>query len=307
MSNQPLVSIGLPTYNRASSLGRALESALMQDYQNIEVVISDNGSIDETQAICLKACEGDKRIRYSRFKTNQGPTANFREVLKQARGEFFLWFADDDWLDKSYVSQCVQKLINNPDHSLVSGAVNYYQDGQFLFESETLILPQESAEERLVAYYQRVTANGAFYGVMRRRQVSAVTFPNVLGGDWLLTAAMAFLGKTDVVASTSLGRSWGGASKSTQSITKVLGVSDLYARAPNLSIALAACRDVAWKSEAYASLGRAARLSLARKVFAVFARRYFDPYWRSALRPYLRRPYLFIVSLGDRIRTKSSG
>jgi glycosyltransferase involved in cell wall biosynthesis len=304
MSNQPLVSIGLPTYNRASALRRAIESALTQDYQNIELVISDNASTDETQAICLEACARDSRIRYLRQQSNQGATWNFLEVLKQARGEFFMWLGDDDWLDSSYVSLCVRKLIENPDHSLVCGAANYYEDGRLLFEGETIILPQESAQERVATYYQRVTANGSFYGVMRRRQLLGATFPNTLGGDWLLIAAMAFMGKFDVVTSTSVGRTSGGMSKSMKNITASLGISDLHARVPNLSIALSACKDIAWKSSAYDSLSRAARLSLARRVFAVFSRRYFDPYWRSALRPYIGRPFLFAMSLKDRIRTK---
>jgi len=53
MTSTPLVSIGLPTYNRGATLGRAIESALNQDYQNIELLISNNASTDETEAIYL--------------------------------------------------------------------------------------------------------------------------------------------------------------------------------------------------------------------------------------------------------------
>src|SRR2546422_495342 len=84
MSNKPLVSIGLPTYNRALTLRRAIESALTQDYPNIELVISDNASTDETEAICLEACRSDGRVKYLRQQNNHGAVTNFREVLKQS-------------------------------------------------------------------------------------------------------------------------------------------------------------------------------------------------------------------------------
>src|SRR4029079_8481056 len=159
MLNQPLVSIGLPTYNRASTLGRALDSVLMQDYQNIELVISDNASTDETQAICLAARERDKRIRYLRFETNQGPTVNFREVLKQSGGEFFMWLADDDWLEPGYLTSCMNVFLAEPQHSLVFGNGRYFQNGAFVFDEEELNLSQDSGAERVLKYYRRVGMN----------------------------------------------------------------------------------------------------------------------------------------------------
>src|SRR5229473_2324672 len=106
MNSAPLVTIGLPTYNRASELKRAVESVLAQDYSNLELVISDNASTDDTQLVCERFCAQDNRIRYIRQPTNRGAAANFHEVLQRAGGEFFMWLGDDDWLDSSYVAQC---------------------------------------------------------------------------------------------------------------------------------------------------------------------------------------------------------
>ena len=60
MNGSPLVTVGIPTYNRASALTRALESVLAQDYTNLEVVISDNASTDDT---CPKLSGLDPRIQ----------------------------------------------------------------------------------------------------------------------------------------------------------------------------------------------------------------------------------------------------
>ena len=96
----PKVSIGIPTFNRADLLRRSIESALGQDYPNIEVLVSDNASTDETPAICQGL--GD-RIKYFRQSINLGPLTNFSKVLEMASGEFFMWLGDDDWIDASYV------------------------------------------------------------------------------------------------------------------------------------------------------------------------------------------------------------
>src|SRR5262245_14062805 len=97
--SQPLVSIGLPTYNRASMLPRAIESVLAQTHANIELVLSDNASTDETETICREAQARDPRINYIRQAVNIGLIANFKFVLREARGAFFMWLSDDDWLE----------------------------------------------------------------------------------------------------------------------------------------------------------------------------------------------------------------
>jgi glycosyltransferase involved in cell wall biosynthesis len=86
----PLVSVGLPTFNRALSLGCAIQSVLSQDYPNLELIISDNASTDSTQLICVDFSKRDGRVRYIRQPTNQGAGANFRTVLTEASGQYFM-------------------------------------------------------------------------------------------------------------------------------------------------------------------------------------------------------------------------
>lgn len=271
MSNEPLVSIGLPTYNRAATLGRAIESALNQDYKNIQLLISDNASTDETEAICLRAARRDNRVKYLRRQTNLGATANFRDVLKQSAGEFFMWLADDDWMDQSYVSRCVQVLLEHPDYSLVCGKARYFDDGKFVYDGVAIDLLQDGASDRVLAYYAQVNDNGTLYGVMRRAQLGEVQLRNTLGADWLLIAAIAFLGKvktlTDVYANRSL------PTASHKKIAANLGLSNLAGEHPNLSIAASAFSDIARHSAVYSRVGIFSRLSLGSKVFGLVARR----------------------------------
>jgi glycosyltransferase involved in cell wall biosynthesis len=104
-----LVSIGIPTYNRAAhNLRKVIERALGQTYTNIEVIVSDNCSTDNTAELVQSFNE--PRLRYFRQKTNIGPNNNFNFCLNQARGEYFLLFHDDDMIDQDFVEACMSSL-----------------------------------------------------------------------------------------------------------------------------------------------------------------------------------------------------
>ncbi len=110
MLNQPLVTIGIPVYNGEKYLNQALDSIINQEYQNLEIIISDNCSGDKTREICLQYVLQDNRIRYYRQESNIGMVANFNYVLKLANGTFFTWAAHDDFLATSYIYKCVERL-----------------------------------------------------------------------------------------------------------------------------------------------------------------------------------------------------
>ena len=102
----PLVSIGIPTFNRARLLHTAIENAREQTYSNLEIIISDNASTDpEVESLCRRAEQEDTRIKYFRQPHNIGPTANFEFTLLNSSGKFFAWFADDDLHTPTYVEK----------------------------------------------------------------------------------------------------------------------------------------------------------------------------------------------------------
>ena len=93
---KPSLSIGLPVYNGERFLAKAIASLLIQEFEDFELIISDNGSNDKTEAICRDAAARDSRVRYLRSNENRGATWNFRRVLEAASGEFFKYAAYDD-------------------------------------------------------------------------------------------------------------------------------------------------------------------------------------------------------------------
>ena len=103
----PVVTIGIPTYNRANGyLPEALESALAQTYPNLEIVVSDNGSSDNTEAVVRSYA--DPRIRYFRQQPPVSPNDNFNFCLQQANGVYFLMLHDDDVIDPGFVDTCLR-------------------------------------------------------------------------------------------------------------------------------------------------------------------------------------------------------
>jgi len=127
--DSPLVSIGVPVYNGQDAIEKALYSLLNQTYRNIQVLISDNASTDNTREICERICAEDERVSYVRQPVNLGPTANFNAALGLARGDYFMWLGHDDWLSEEYIETCVATLDENPGVSLACGQTVYYQDG----------------------------------------------------------------------------------------------------------------------------------------------------------------------------------
>jgi glycosyltransferase involved in cell wall biosynthesis len=119
----PLVSIGLITYNRADIIHLAIEQLLGQTYRNIELIISDNASTDNTQEVCARYIRTDRRVRYFRQKENIGMYGNFNFVLEQAKGVYFLWATDDDEWHPHFIQTLVSLHQTHP--SAVVAGCNY--------------------------------------------------------------------------------------------------------------------------------------------------------------------------------------
>jgi glycosyltransferase involved in cell wall biosynthesis len=115
----PLVSICVPTYNRAVFLQESLQTIRAQDYIPLEILISDNCSDDETEEVCHKIVRVDPRVRYVRQARNIGLYANHNFCVDESRGEFLCFFHDDDRRDSCIVSEYVSFLFQYPEVGIV--------------------------------------------------------------------------------------------------------------------------------------------------------------------------------------------
>ena len=111
-TSQPLVSVVIPTYNRPAYLREAIASALRQSYVNIEILVRDNASTDETRKV-VQAFP-DPRIRYHRHPANVGPTENVIGGCREARGVFVAHLHDDDVWEPDFLEKLVPPLQQDP-------------------------------------------------------------------------------------------------------------------------------------------------------------------------------------------------
>jgi glycosyltransferase involved in cell wall biosynthesis len=123
---KPLISVIIPTYNSASFVAQSVESVLQQTYENIEIIVVDDGSTDGTEAVLAPYKD---RVRYIK-KANGGPSGARNLGITEAKGEFIAFQdADDIWLPEKAALQ-VEHFRQNPHFGVVfTGSVRFNENG----------------------------------------------------------------------------------------------------------------------------------------------------------------------------------
>lgn len=199
----PLVSINIPTYNQEKYIARAISSALAQDYPNLEVVVSDDCSTDNTFAIA-KSLESDK-VRVHQNQKNLGRVGNYRFVLYNlSRGEWVVNLDGDDYYDDpTFISEAIHHLQSDP------GIVMYASGAKAMNEKTGRIekTPMQLAEDRCcmsgvdyVLRYPQMEATQHFAVVYNRRLALQTDFYSLdsLGADTDSLCRLALKGKVFV-------------------------------------------------------------------------------------------------------------
>jgi glycosyltransferase involved in cell wall biosynthesis len=125
-SDLPLVSIIITSYNRAGLISKAVESALSQDYPNLEIIISDNCSTDGSDTVIRKYIN-DPRVKYNRNAENIGMVNNFRKATYDlSKGEYLTYISSDDYLMcNSFVSDAIMLTKRYTNIGIVFGRMCY--------------------------------------------------------------------------------------------------------------------------------------------------------------------------------------
>lgn len=112
MCSYPKVSIMIPTYNQARYIENTVKSALMQDYPNLEVIVSDDCSTDETSQL-MQQFQSDSRFRYCKSDVNRGRVANYHHTLYHlATGDWVINLDGDDYYtDEQFISRSMMRIL----------------------------------------------------------------------------------------------------------------------------------------------------------------------------------------------------
>ena len=194
-SHTPLVTIGIPVFNEARFLEAALASLLNQDYPNIEFIIYDNASTDETPDICQQAAARDDRVRVTRANANEGSSVNFMRCLDAAKGEMFMWAGGHDLWSENVVSECVAALQAHPGAVVAVPESRWIDASSVTFGTRTGLLDTRGMDP-LARIFTLLWANmHPVYGVMRTSVLrSSEPSLDFSGADLVLLARLILKG-----------------------------------------------------------------------------------------------------------------
>lgn len=116
---KPLISVLIPSYNYARFIEKSIDSVLAQTYENVEIVVLDNRSTDETMSVLRTRFAQETRVRVFENDENIGLVQNFNRALTHARGEFIVWLCADDWFLKHHLERLYAVFEGNPGLDIV--------------------------------------------------------------------------------------------------------------------------------------------------------------------------------------------
>jgi len=192
----------MPTYNGSATIAGSLRSILDQDFDDLEVIVSDNASTDDTVAIVTAIAEHDPRVLLVTNPTNRGAAQNYNETVSRARGKYFTWQADDDECEPSFLSRCVAELEAHPDAVLAHPWTRVINDDRVIERELQDNLHIDSADpiHRLRRAIANVRYCNEVFGVIStdvlRRSAQIAPFP---GSDNTLLLELSLHGKFVVV------------------------------------------------------------------------------------------------------------
>lgn len=150
MTNNSLISVILPTYNRANVISRSISSILNQTYGNFELIIVDDGSTDDTEKIINSF--KDERIQYISHETNKGVASALNTGINLCKGDYISFQgSDDEWRSEKLEKEI--KIFENSNSTLgvvYSGLYLFYKDKKIYFPYSDQIVKEGCIHDELI-------------------------------------------------------------------------------------------------------------------------------------------------------------
>lgn len=196
--NARMVSVCVPMKNEAIILRQHLSELQNQTYKNIEVIIFDNNSSDESRLIAQRFCDEDPRFRLFENGTDIGKAQNFVEAFHHARGEYLLWAQCDDHYDADFIARGASVLDRNPGVvSVTAPALRFAGPSSPMGRPKAFFLSEESPEERITAFFSIAFQSHSLFSCLHRRLSLEPLIDDLLSypGDWCIVLGLAMNGK----------------------------------------------------------------------------------------------------------------
>jgi len=176
MTEPPLVSVGLPVRDGEITLAQTLDGLLAQTHSHLEIIVSDNCSSDRTAEIANDYAKRFPQIRTVRQETQLSTLENFRAVLNQTRGEYFMWASDDDQRNPEYIAKLLARLREDDKAILCFGDLAVFSGD--VADCRIVRLVFENAGRGIVTRLARSAFQSGYhiFGVWRAKPLKEIDF-----------------------------------------------------------------------------------------------------------------------------------
>ena len=179
-AKQPLISVIVPCYNAEKYLDKCISSIISQTYNNLEIIIVNDGSTDRSKDICDTWQNKDQRIKVI-HKQNEGASYARKTGLEHATGEYITFVDNDDWIDKDMYSNMMPALISTNSDIVQCGVCDVWEDGKIThrkFEHKDGSFEIFNRKEGvLLIVYDQEWHSYMWNKIFKRQMFDNITFP----------------------------------------------------------------------------------------------------------------------------------
>lgn len=197
MSNDDLVSIIIPVYNSEKYISRCLDSVICQTYRNIEIIVINDGSKDDSLKI-LKSYSKKYSFIHLYDQNNQGVANTRNNALKYSNGKYIMFIDNDDYIDKDYVDTYV-RIIKQNNSDLVIGGYKRVSDKKVLFSVKpnnsdwvkyTIVAPwakiykAKVLKDNNIKFLNYGIGEDSYFSVLLYSKTKNISYINYTGYNW---------------------------------------------------------------------------------------------------------------------------
>lgn len=170
----PLVTVGIATHNGGYLALNAIDSALNQTYQNLEIIVFDDCSnLEELEAL-KKKCSSDNRIKFFTQQNNLGSNGNYNAILAKSNGVFFTLFDQDDCKSPNFIKKCVEALLNDNNAVIAGGDTKVFFNQTHIHTVKMDCLTSNKLTKNHSQLFLKYMNDFVLYGVIRTRLLKEI-------------------------------------------------------------------------------------------------------------------------------------
>ncbi len=191
-----LISIIIPTYNRVEFIERALNSITMQNYDNYEVIVVDDGSTDDTESYMAKIVKENNKISFHKKPNNSGPSDSRKIGFKKSKGDVVVFFDDDDEYTDLNLFTSVMKMFEKNVIAVLTTSKRNTKNGESIAEHVLGYEGEFTSDEMLdTMQLTKTKPNSTFTAFFDKKNLVNVQLEEMITINDSSIYLRAFLGK----------------------------------------------------------------------------------------------------------------